>query len=87
MNNYIICTIDLFDDSQQIYLVSNERCEHIGTSSLEDLGYSIASCCNQFNTFSVKLSGNKKFAKALGDAILSYNNIHFKNNEIEIEVI
>lgn len=86
MKEKIVCYLAIFDTNQQIYLTTNNGCEHIATATLTELPSVLASLCKQYDVNNIYLTGNKKFGKAMCEDILWYSEQRYHMNNIEIEV-
>lgn len=82
----IICYFNLFDMSQKILILNEDKEELIAMATLDSLGESIADVCKVYNINKVHLYGNEEYASSLIDEIDTHTGAAYSNNLIEIEV-
>lgn len=64
MDNYLICDCHLFLPSK-IYRVTGNQTQFIESSSLDELGSTLATLCRDYGLHKVKFSGSRNFLKKI----------------------
>lgn len=81
---YIVCSYNMFDLFQSIYLVETDHIPQlIGHGLIKDLPDMLLSLCSQYETYKIKLFGNTDVLIELQEQIF---NLNYANYPIEIEV-
>lgn len=74
----IICTINMFDSLQGIYLYKDNSVVTLSLSKISDLSTNIINYCKQLNIFLVHLFGSKDFLEPIIKDL--------KENEIKVDI-
>lgn len=79
----------MFDLNQTIFLVdpSTGEKEALAMTTMEELPEVISAICDSQNVHKVLLTGNSIYGAAVSEDIIAYSKLHYKHNDIEIEVL
>lgn len=67
----LVCKIDLFSYSQQIYLRDNNTVTFLSSSTIQDLANTLINYCNLYGIDTIHLFGIKKNLEKFQEEILS----------------
>lgn len=79
----------MFDLNQTIFLVdpSTGEKEALAVTTMEELPEVISAICDSQNVYHVLLTGNSVYGAAVSEDIIAYSKRHYKQNNIEVEVL
>lgn len=79
----------MFDLNQTIFLIdpSTGEKEALAMTTMEELPEVISAICDSQNVYKVLLTGNSVYGAAVSEDIVAYSKRHYKQNDIEIEVL
>ena len=86
MRDTIVCNINLFDSSQSIYLMTDNGCQNVGSSTLVDLPLTLVGLCDSCGVNKIHLSGSIRYSEAMCEDILWFAKTKYHIDNIEIEV-
>lgn len=85
----IYCHFNLFDYNQNIYIVKENGIRELAwLAPTEEVGYAIASLCNERKIYNINLYGTEEYVNTIVDDIYNIFNLKYENalNLLRIEV-
>ena len=85
----IFCELHMFDTEQKIFVMDTETgsLDYVASASIVELPEIISAACDNKNLDSVLLKGNSVYSAAVAEDIIAFSKIHYKNHDIEVEVL
>ena len=65
----IVCGINIFDYDQEVFLMDGNQSKSLGKSTYNNLDHFITTCCNNTDTYQVRLAGLKNYTEPLKQRI------------------
>lgn len=85
----VLCVLNIFDFEQTVYIVDDNTGERdiVALAPAEELISVISAVCNEEHIYDVILSGNLTYSNLIKNSIISYSNLNYNNNKINVEVV
>lgn len=85
----VLCVLNIFDFEQTVYIIDNNTGERdiVALAPAEELTSVISAVCNEEHIYDVILSGNLTYSNLIKNSIISYSNLNYNNNKINVEVV
>lgn len=85
----VLCVLNIFDFEQTVYIIDDSTGERdiVALSPAEELTSVISAICNEKHIYDVILSGNLTYSNLIKNSIISYSNLNYNNNKINVEVV
>lgn len=85
----VLCVLNIFDFEQTVYIIDDSTGERdiVALAPTEELTSVISAICNEEHIYDVILSGNLTYSNLIKNSIISYSNLNYNNNKINVEVV
>ena len=85
----ILCTLNIFDFEQKVYMIDDITGQQdiVAIAPAEELSAVISAICNEEGINNIILNGNLTYSNLIKQSITAYSKLHYKNNEINGEVV
>lgn len=85
----VLCVLNIFDFEQTVYIIDDNTGERdiVALAPAEELTSVISAVCNEEHIYDVILSGNLTYSNLIKNSIISYSNLNYNNNKINVEVV
>ena len=85
----VLCVLNIFDFEQTVYIIDDSTGERdiVALAPAEELTSVISAICNEEHIYDVILSGNLTYSNLIKNSIISYSNLNYNNNKINVEVV
>lgn len=85
----VLCVLNIFDFEQTVYIVDDNTGERdiVALAPAEELTSVISAICNEEHIYDVVLSGNLTYSNLIKNSIISYSDLNYNNNKINVEVV
>ena len=85
----VLCVLNIFDFEQTVYIIDDNTGERdiVALAPAEELTSVISAICNEEHIYDVILSGNLTYSNLIKNSIISYSNLNYNNNKINVEVV
>lgn len=84
----LLCNLNLFALEQTIYSINEfGESQQIAATEMEQLPATLSAIYNELSAEKIILIGLKSYANPIAQQIKQFAAMHYKNNNIEIEVV